>query len=106
MESYTGLHSLFTLVRLELALATYTRHDEAAILLLMDEAGGDELREQVDRCVTLSLLGLQHIDLGFEGIVLHELGLGSLLFPHLSVMFVLDLLLGPFSLAPLLEQVG
>ena len=91
---------------LELAITADTRHDKAAIILLGDKTSGNELLEQVNCCVSLRFLGLQIIDLGFEGIELHYLGLGSLLFSHLSIMFFLDLLLGPLSLTTFLEQIG
>ena len=78
--AYKLFASLLVAERLELPLAADTRHDEVSFLILMDVAGGDELREQVDRCVTLRLLRLHHLDLCLEGIELHELGLCSLLF--------------------------
>ena len=91
------------LIWLEFAIAADTRHYEAAIFFLSDKASGNKLLEQVDCCVSLRFLSLQLIGLGLEGIVLHDLGLGSLLFSHLSIMFFLDLLFGPLSLATFLE---
>ena len=98
--------SLLALIRLEFAIAADTRHYEAAIHLLSDKTSGNELLEQVNCCVSLRFLGLQIIDLGLEGIVLHDLGLGPLLFSHLSIKFVLDLLFDPLPLATFLEQIG
>ena len=98
--------SLLVTVRFELPLAADTRQGEAAFLILVNEASGNELPEQVDCRITLSLAVLHHLDLGLEGVELHELGLGSLLFSHLGFMLVLDLLLGPLSLATRLQKTG
>ena len=87
------------LERLELALAADAGQGEVAILILSDEAGADELLEKVKGCITMRLLALHDLHLGLEGIVLHELGLSSLLFQHLGVMLVFDLLLGPLPFA-------
>ena len=94
---------MLSFIRLELSFATDARHDKAPILLLVDEAGGNKLPEQVDRCITLRVLGLHLLNLGLKGVKFHELGLGSLLFQNLSIMLVFDLLVGPFSLGSILK---
>ena len=78
---------------LELAFTADARHHEFALLVLDHEARGDELLQQVDGGISMRLLRLHRLDLGLEGVVLHELGLGALLLQHLGGLLVFDLLL-------------
>ena len=97
---------LLLLERLELALATDAGHDEVAVLVLSDEASADELREQIEGCLSFAFAVLHHLHLGLEDNILRELCLGLLRLALLSFKLVGDLLLGPSSLGACLEQLG
>ena len=91
---------------LELLAHTGSRNGEGAIIALLDEAGVQELLDQVSSGLALLSIGLQHLHFDLHGVIVGELGLGLLLLKLLGLLVGFDLFLGATSLAARLEEVG
>ena len=93
-------------LRLELPLLADAGHHEAAVLVLLDVAGVEELLEQVGGSVSVLPLLLHHVEPLLEAVVVGQLGGDLLLLEQLRLLVGRDLRLGAPPLGADLEEVG
>ena len=85
-------------LRLELPLLANAGHHEAAILVLLDVTGVEELLEKVGGSVPVLPLLLHHVEPLLEAVVVGELGGDLLLLEELRLLICLNFYFGAAAL--------
>lgn len=99
------MHSL-AVERQELPFFADARHSEAAVLLLADVAGLEELLQERGCKVAILPLLLHLVVLLLQAVIFRQLALYLLLLKELGLLVGLNLLLGSAPLGACLQQVG
>ena len=106
LEIHHGPRRTSSKLRLELPLLADAGHHEAAVLVLLDVAGVEELLEQVGSGVAILPLLLHLVEPLLEAVIVCQLGCDLLLLEELRLLVGCDLRLGAAPLGANLEEVG